>query len=162
MVIQNFSAGYRGNGIGYAIKAPDFPPKAPPPPKAPAAPLAPKPKPPTAQAAPTVKVPPAADVSGKAMDVVTPPAPSAPPKASASKAKPAAKPKGNTKDKVPRHVHVPAPPSTCTDPRARLVLRALQEAAAKKRKATAELWLAVEPITAPKKLRGPPKDRSSA
>ncbi len=36
---------------------------------------------------------------------------------------------------------------------------AAKEAAAKKRKASAELWLAVEPKPAPKKLRGPPKQR---
>jgi len=35
-----------------------------------------------------------------------------------------------------------------------------KEAAAEKRKANADLWLAVAPTTAPKKARGPPKDRS--
>ena len=51
-----------------------------------------------------------------------------------------------------QHAH-----SACSDCR----LRALaQEAAAEKRKANADLWLAVAPTTAPKKARGPPKDRS--
>ena len=49
------------------------------------------------------------------------------------------------------------------DPKRRTVEAELvraQGAAAERRKANADLWLAVAPTTAPKKARGPPKDRS--
>jgi len=130
MVIQNFSAGFRGNGIGHAIKAP--PP--PPPPKAPAAPPATKPKPATK---PSVAKPAPALTTATAGESpeLAPSTLSAPTKAAAAEAKPAAKGKG-------------------------LLAKAKEKKDAKKRKASADLWLAVEPIAPPKKARGPPKDRS--
>ena len=41
-----------------------------------------------------------------------------------------------------------------------LLAKAKEKKDAKKRKASADLWLAVDPIAPPKKSRGPPKDRS--
>jgi len=123
MVIQNFSKGFRGNGIGYAIKAPS-------------APAPPKPKPPVAD-------PPPASADPLPASSVTPhegggveeegKGDSTPKPSMAKPAKAKAKKGGKKVDK---------------------------EAAAEKRKANADLWLAVAPTTAPKKARGPPKDRS--
>jgi len=152
MVIQNFSKGFRGNGIGYAIKAPS-------------APAPPKPKPPVAD-------PPPASADPLPASSVTPhegggveeegKGDSTPKPSMAKPAKAKAKKGGKKVDKVKLS---PAPRtrarhdahSACSDCR----LRALaQGAAAEKRKANADLWLAVAPTTAPKKARGPPKDRS--
>ena len=99
LVIENFSAGYRGNGIGHAIKAPaqPKPPAAAPKPTAKAAPPKPDP-PPSAKAAPAPISP--GDDDEEAGTDEKPLAKKAPPRASkpakakaaASKAKPKAKP----------------------------------------------------------------------
>lgn len=91
MAITSFSTGYRGNGIGHAIKAPTPPPKPappaarkpkapPPPPKAPAPPAARKPKQSSAKVA-----------SAAVMEDETKDEPPVSRKASASKARPAIK-----------------------------------------------------------------------